>query len=156
MYNSFFFSLISIESSSAVSSRVEGIYLKKSYFLIINLVLLLQFGQNPVSASKVDASKYGNGFNAIGATVALQGAIDSKADTVFVPNMGTDWIEDLRAAEFLSIQPEVDPKRICTMGLSVGGFRTWQVAALSDHIAAGISVFWMSTHNVLNPREQPN
>ena len=53
--------------------------------------------------------------------------------------------EDLRAAEFLSEQQEVDPKRIAAMGLSVGGFRTWQVAALSDHIAAGVSVCWMST-----------
>ena len=57
--------------------------------------------------------------------------------------------EDLRAAEFLSKQPEVDPKRIAAMGLSVGGFRTWQVAALSEHIAAGISVCWMSTYKGL-------
>ncbi len=57
--------------------------------------------------------------------------------------------EDLRAAEFLSQQPEVDPKQIAAMGLSVGGFRTWQVAALSDHIAAGVSVCWMSTHKGL-------
>ena len=53
--------------------------------------------------------------------------------------------EDLRAAEFLGAQPEVDPKRIGVMGLSVGGFRTWQLAALSDRIAAGVSVCWMST-----------
>jgi dienelactone hydrolase len=57
--------------------------------------------------------------------------------------------EDIRAAEFLSLQPEVDPKRIAAMGLSVGGFRTWQVAALSDHIAAGVSVCWMSTYKAL-------
>ena len=57
--------------------------------------------------------------------------------------------EDLRAAEFLSEQPEVDPNRIAAMGLSVGGFRTWQVAALSEHIAAGVSVCWMSTYNAL-------
>jgi len=54
--------------------------------------------------------------------------------------------EDLRAAEFLSSQPEVDPKRIAAMGLSVGGFRTWQLAALSNHISAGVSVCWMTTH----------
>ena len=57
--------------------------------------------------------------------------------------------EDLRAAEFLSEQPEVDPRRVAAMGLSVGGFRTWQVAALSENIAAGVSVCWMSTYKGL-------
>jgi len=53
--------------------------------------------------------------------------------------------EDLRAAEFLATRPEVDRHRVAAMGLSVGGFRTWQLAALSDDIRAGVSVCWMST-----------
>ncbi len=53
--------------------------------------------------------------------------------------------EDLRAAEFLTTRPEVDRQRIAAMGLSVGGYRTWQLAALSEHIAAGVSVCWMAT-----------
>lgn len=57
--------------------------------------------------------------------------------------------EDLRAAEFLATQAEVDPKRVAAMGLSVGGFRTWQLAALSDRIAAGVSVCWMATRKGL-------
>jgi dienelactone hydrolase len=67
---------------------------------------------------------------------------------------GTSWAgliahEDLRAAEFLATQPEVDAKRVVAMGLSVGGFRTWQLAALSDRIAAGVSACWMATRKGL-------
>jgi dienelactone hydrolase len=53
--------------------------------------------------------------------------------------------EDLRAAEFLASCAEVDRQRVAAMGLSVGGYRTWQLAALSEHIAAGVSVCWMAT-----------
>ena len=43
----------------------------------------------------------------------------------------------------------MDAKRVAAMGLSVGGFRTWQIAALSDRIAAGVSVCWMATRKGL-------
>jgi dienelactone hydrolase len=67
---------------------------------------------------------------------------------------GASWagliaFEDMRAAEFLATQPGVDRKRIAAMGLSVGGYRTWQLAALSDRIAAGVSVCWMATRKGL-------
>jgi dienelactone hydrolase len=53
--------------------------------------------------------------------------------------------EDLRTADFLAQQPEVDATRIAAMGLSMGAYRTWQVAAMSDKIAAGVSICWMGT-----------
>jgi dienelactone hydrolase len=67
---------------------------------------------------------------------------------------GASWAgriahEDLRAAEFTASLPGVDPSRVGAMGLSVGGFRTWQLAALSDRIAAGVSVCWMATQRGL-------
>lgn len=53
--------------------------------------------------------------------------------------------EDVRAAEFLANHAQVDSRRVAAMGLSVGSFRTWQLAALSDHIAAGAAICWMAT-----------
>ncbi len=65
-------------------------------------------------------------------------------------NMGTSFAgiiaqEDIRAAKFLASFPNVDKKRIACVGFSMGGFRSWQLAALSDDITAGISVCWMGT-----------
>ena len=62
--------------------------------------------------------------------------------------------EDFRAAEFLAGRPEVDGDRVAAMGLSMGCFRTWQVAALSDHIAAGVAICWMATVKALMVPDQ--
>lgn len=53
--------------------------------------------------------------------------------------------EDLRAAEFVAGLPEVDSSQIAAMGLSMGAFRTWQLAALTDRIAAGAAICWLAT-----------
>ncbi|MFC6016460.1 dienelactone hydrolase family protein [Plantactinospora solaniradicis] len=53
--------------------------------------------------------------------------------------------EDVRMAAFLGTLPYVDRRRIAALGFSMGGYRAWQVAALSDHVAAAASVCWMTT-----------
>ena len=65
-------------------------------------------------------------------------------------NMGTSFAgiiaqEDCRAAKFLASLPEVDSSKVACIGFSMGGFRAWQLAAISDDIAAGISVCWIGT-----------
>nr|WP_155073976.1 dienelactone hydrolase family protein [Streptomyces taklimakanensis] len=52
--------------------------------------------------------------------------------------------EDQRAAAFLASLPEVDGERVAALGFSMGGFRAWQVAALSDHVRAAVAACWMT------------
>lgn len=52
--------------------------------------------------------------------------------------------EDVRAAGFLSGLDRVDASRVAAVGFSMGAYRAWQTAALSDHIAAAASVCWMT------------
>lgn len=65
-------------------------------------------------------------------------------------NMGTSFAgiiaqEDVRAAKFLASLPQVDKKKVACLGFSMGGFRSWQLAALSDDITAGVAVCWFGT-----------
>ncbi len=53
--------------------------------------------------------------------------------------------EDQRAVEFLASLPDVDKKRVAAVGFSMGAFRAWQVAALSDAVKATVAVCWMAT-----------
>ena len=53
--------------------------------------------------------------------------------------------EDARAAALLAGLPAVDPRRVGVLGFSMGGYRAWQLAALSDHIRATASICWMTT-----------
>ncbi len=65
-------------------------------------------------------------------------------------NLGSSFagiiaLEDVRASEFLASQPKVDKERVAAIGFSMGAFRSWQVAALSDSITASIVDCWMGT-----------
>ncbi|MFF7738469.1 dienelactone hydrolase family protein [Streptomyces sp. NPDC007984] len=52
--------------------------------------------------------------------------------------------EDQRAAAFLAGLDRVDARRVAAVGFSMGAYRAWQTAALSDDIAAAASVGWMT------------
>ena len=53
--------------------------------------------------------------------------------------------DDIAGTEFLAHLPEVDPQRIGCMGCSMGAYRAWMLAALSDRVKAGAAVCWMVT-----------
>jgi dienelactone hydrolase len=69
-------------------------------------------------------------------------------------NMGMSYAgliawEDMNAAEFLATRPEVDSTKVIALGFSMGSFRAWQVAALSDRIAGSVSICWFATRTGL-------
>jgi dienelactone hydrolase len=58
---------------------------------------------------------------------------------------GVIFWDDLRTVDYLVTRPEVDPRRIGCVGLSVGGFRSCHLAALDDRIKAAVVVGWMTS-----------
>ena len=53
--------------------------------------------------------------------------------------------DDMNGTEFLAQLPEVDSTRIGCAGWSMGAYRAWMLAALSDRIKAGAAICWMVT-----------
>jgi dienelactone hydrolase len=59
---------------------------------------------------------------------------------------GVMFWDDVRTVDYLLTRPEVDPKRIGCVGLSVGGFRSAHLAALDERIKAAVVVGWMCAY----------
>ena len=59
---------------------------------------------------------------------------------------GVMFWDDIRTVDYLLSRPEVDPKRIGCVGLSVGGLRSGHLAALDDRIRAAVAVGWMTSY----------
>ncbi|MBQ5997828.1 MAG: alpha/beta fold hydrolase [Bacteroidales bacterium] len=53
--------------------------------------------------------------------------------------------DDLRSADFLASLPMVKPGGIAVVGHSMGCYRAWTAAALSDAVKACVAVCWMNT-----------
>ena len=53
--------------------------------------------------------------------------------------------DDIRTIDYLVTRPEVDPKRIGCLGVSMGGHRTLYLAGLDDRITAACVTGFMST-----------
>lgn len=58
---------------------------------------------------------------------------------------GVMFWDDIRTVDYLLTRPEVDPKRIGCVGLSVGGLRACHLAALDDRVRAAVVVGWMAS-----------
>jgi dienelactone hydrolase len=53
--------------------------------------------------------------------------------------------DDIRTLDYLASRPEVDAKRLGCVGLSVGGYRSFLLAALDERIKAAVDVGWMTS-----------
>jgi len=78
-------------------------------------------------------------------TFETQQAVAANSFNIGTSLAGIMALEDTRAAEFLAAQPGVDKKKVAAIGFSMGAFRAWQAAALSDAVTASIAVNWMAT-----------
>ncbi len=58
---------------------------------------------------------------------------------------GVMFWDDVRTVDYLVSRPDVDPRRIGCVGLSVGGLRSCHLAALDDRIRAAVIVGWMAS-----------
>jgi dienelactone hydrolase len=58
---------------------------------------------------------------------------------------GVMFWDDVRTVDYLLTRPDVDPRRIACVGLSVGGLRSCHLAALDDRIRAAVVVGWMAS-----------
>ena len=53
--------------------------------------------------------------------------------------------DDLRTVDYLASRPEVDAQRLGCVGLSLGGYRSFLLAALDPRIKVGVDVGWMTS-----------
>ncbi len=53
--------------------------------------------------------------------------------------------DDIRTLDYLASRPEVDKNRLGCVGLSVGGYRSFLLAALDERIKAAVAVGWMTS-----------
>ena len=76
--------------------------------------------------------------------------------------MGASWgawitWDDMRAAQFLAHLPMVDKGRVGCLGFSMGSYRSWMLAAMSDDVKAAAAVCWMNdTENLMTLTNNQN
>lgn len=74
-------------------------------------------------------------------------------------HLGLNWAayiiwDDIRSVELLKSLPEVDNSRIGCIGLSMGAFRSWHLAAACDDIACSAAISWLSdTKDFMTPNQ---
>lgn len=60
---------------------------------------------------------------------------------------GINVMDDQRVADYLITRPEVDPKRVGCLGLSLGSVRAIFLGALHEAVRASVAVCWMAEYS---------
>ena len=68
--------------------------------------------------------------------------------------MGSSWggfinVDDMYSAEFLASLPQVDKERVGCVGFSMGAYRSWMLAAMTDVVKVSASYCWINTTEYL-------
>jgi dienelactone hydrolase len=143
-----------------------------AYFVIGKEKMIRPFADSPVQKqAKEWVNKYYGG-QFIGDELAAQGYLVLAADTSgfgergpiqyeqqqqLAANLiatghslaGLSAYEDMQLAKFLAKRPDVPAGKIAALGFSMGAYRAWQVAALSEHIQATAAICWFNTYQQL-------
>ena len=103
------------------------------------------FAQNGYVVLSIDALFWGERGRKEGVSYDGQQALASN-----FMQMGASWgafinIDDVRSAEFLASLPMVDKEKVGCLGFSMGAYRSWMLAALTDCVKASASICWMNT-----------
>ena len=103
------------------------------------------FAQNGYVVLSIDALFWGERGRKEGISYDGQQALASN-----FMQMGASWgafinIDDVRSAEFLASLPMVDKEKVGCLGFSMGAYRSWMLAALTDCVKASASICWMNT-----------
>ena len=103
------------------------------------------FAQNGYVVLSIDALFWGERGRKEGVSYDGQQALASN-----FMQMGASWgafinIDDVRSTEFLASLPMVDKEKVGCLGFSMGAYRSWMLAALTDCVKASASICWMNT-----------
>jgi len=90
-----------------------------------------------------DALYWGDRGRAEGVSYEAQQALAANLLQLGYTWAGLILWDDIRSAEFVQGLAEVDPDRIGAVGLSMGSYRTWSLAAATDIVKAGAAICWM-------------
>lgn len=140
-------SIMRADAEAWIAACYDGVYvgdeLAKAGYVVLSIDALFWGDRAP----KEMAECYAKGMTTKEVNKAVYDRQQALASNML--QMGTSWgawitWDDMRAAAFLAHLPMVDGKRVGCLGFSMGAYRSWMLAALSDDIKASASVCWMN------------